>query len=131
MSPEEIEVRYPDDYARWQTRDPEFRPGPGESQRMFHERVVSALHAIAAKHPGERIVVVAHGGVLDNARRHAQSLPLQQKRDYLLLNASINVFAWERTGARLIHWGDVAHLHADDAAQDDTHAERVPDTRIL
>jgi 2,3-bisphosphoglycerate-dependent phosphoglycerate mutase len=131
MSPEEIAARFPDEYAHWQTRDPEFRPGPGESQRMFHDRVVTALRAIASKHPGERVVVVAHGGVLDNARRHAQSLPLQQKRDYLLLNASINVFAFEDEGVRMVHWGDVAHLHSDDAAQDDTRPERVPDTRIL
>ena len=131
MSPEEIAERYPDEYAHWQTRDPEFRPGPGESQQMFHNRVVAALRAIVAKHPGERIVVVAHGGVLDNARRHAQSLPLQRKRDYLLLNASINVFAFDDGAVRMISWGDVAHLHADDAAQDDTRPERVPDTRIV
>lgn len=131
MSPEEIASRFPEEYAHWQTRDPEFRPGPGESQQMFHDRVVTALRAIASKHPGERVVVVAHGGVLDNARRHAQSLPLQHKRDYLLLNASVNVFAFEQAGVRMVHWGDVAHLHSDDAAQDDTRPERVPDTRIL
>jgi 2,3-bisphosphoglycerate-dependent phosphoglycerate mutase len=131
MNPEEIAERFPEAYAHWQTRDPEFRPGPGESQQMFHDRVVTALRAIASKHPGERVVVVAHGGVLDNARRHAQSLPLQHKRDYLLLNASVNVFAFEQAGARMVHWGDVAHLHSDDAAQDDTRPERVPDTRIL
>lgn len=131
LSPEEIAERYPDAYAHWQTRDPEFRPGPGESQRMFHERVVSALHEIAAKHPDQRVVVVAHGGVLDNARRYAQALPLQQKRDYLLLNASINIFAFEPGSARMVSWGDVAHLHADDVAQDDTRPEPVPDTRVL
>lgn len=131
MSPEEIAERFPSEYAHWQTRDPEFRPGPGESQQMFHDRVVAALRTIAAKHPHERVVVVAHGGVLDNARRYAQSLPLRQKREYLLLNASINVFAFDGNSAQMISWGDVAHLHSDDAAQDDTRPERVPDTRIL
>ncbi|RKP58931.1 histidine phosphatase family protein [Pararobbsia silviterrae] len=131
MNLEEVAARYPDDYAQWQTRDPDYRPGPGESQRMFYDRIVAALHAIAADHRDQRVVVVAHGGVLDNARRYAESLPLGQKRDYLLLNASINLFAFESDCARLIRWGDVAHLHDDDAAQDDTRTHPLPDTRVL
>ncbi len=131
MNPDEIAERFPDLFAHWQSRDPDFRPGDGESQQMFHDRVVEALHEIAAKHRGERVVVVAHGGVLDNARRYALSLPLGRKRDYLLLNASVNIFSFESDRAQMISWGDVAHLHADDAAQDDTRPERVPDTRVL
>ena len=38
-------------------------PG-GESRRGFHARVMAAFLAILADHPGQRVVVVAHGGVI-------------------------------------------------------------------
>ena len=52
---EEIAQRYPDDYARWQTRDPGFVPAGGESVRAFYHRIVHAVAAIVANHPGGRI----------------------------------------------------------------------------
>ncbi len=44
--------------------DPEFAPHGGESPRQVAERFGGALHRIAAGHPGQRVVVVAHGGAL-------------------------------------------------------------------
>ncbi len=45
-------------------RDPDFAPHGGESPRQVTERCVVALRRICASHPGERVLVVAHGGVL-------------------------------------------------------------------
>ncbi|MDJ0851515.1 MAG: histidine phosphatase family protein [Myxococcota bacterium] len=44
--------------------DPDFAPHGGESPRQVAERLASALHRIAAQHPGERVIVVTHGGAL-------------------------------------------------------------------
>jgi broad specificity phosphatase PhoE len=44
--------------------DPDFAPHGGESPRQVTDRFTGALRRIAAAHPGERIVVVAHGGAL-------------------------------------------------------------------
>jgi probable phosphoglycerate mutase len=129
LDPNEIEKRYPEQYAQWQTRDPDFGPENGESPRVFHNRVVTALRGLAARHPGERLIVVAHGGVLDNARRYALSLPLDRERDYLLLNASINIVNFTADGAQVIRWGDVGHLK-DEEVRDDTRTVRL-DTRVL
>ncbi len=39
---------------------------PGfEPSREFRQRVLQAMDAIIARHPGERVVVVAHGGVIN------------------------------------------------------------------
>lgn len=39
---------------------------PGfEPSRQFRHRVVGEIEAIVARHPGERIVIVAHGGVIN------------------------------------------------------------------
>jgi len=48
-------------------RDPDFAPHGGESPREVTERVTGALRRIGAGHPGERVVVVAHGGALSMA----------------------------------------------------------------
>jgi 2,3-bisphosphoglycerate-dependent phosphoglycerate mutase len=107
----EIAQRYPDDYARWQTRDPGFAPEGGESVRTFYHRVVHAVEAIVQAHPGERIACVTHGGVLDCVYRYANGLRLDAPRDYALLNTSINTVAFESDGkARVLEWADVAHL---------------------
>lgn len=87
----EIEARFPDAYAAWQTRDPGFEPEGGESQRAFYHRVLHALEPIVAAHPGGRIACVAHGGVLDCVYRFANGLDLAAPRNYQLLNTSINV----------------------------------------
>ncbi|CAB3779714.1 histidine phosphatase family protein [Pararobbsia alpina] len=129
LDPSEIESRYPEQFIEWQSRDPEFGPDNGESPRVFHDRVVAALRGLAARHPDERLVVVAHGGVLDNARRYALSLALGRERDYLLLNASINIVKFTATSAQVIRWADVSHLEGSEA-RDDTRAVQV-DTRVL
>jgi broad specificity phosphatase PhoE len=46
------------------SEDPDCRPGGGESPRQVAERCVAALRRIAGAHPGERVVVVSHGGAL-------------------------------------------------------------------
>ncbi len=50
--------------------DPEFAPHGGESPRQVAERFGGALQRIAAGHPGQRVVVVAHGGALAIALGH-------------------------------------------------------------
>ena len=45
-------------------RDPDFAPHGGESPRQVTDRFTQALRRIAAAHPGERVLVVAHGGAL-------------------------------------------------------------------
>jgi probable phosphoglycerate mutase len=115
---EEIARRYPDDYAHWQTRDPGFAPAGGESVRAFYHRVVHAVTAIVAKHPGGRIACVTHGGVLDCVYRYAQGLALDAPRSYALLNTSINTVEFDEGGvASVLDWADVAHLNG--ASDDD------------
>ncbi len=108
---QEIAHRYPDDYARWQTRDAGFAPEGGESVRVFYHRVVHAVAAIVAAHPGDRIACVTHGGVLDCIYRHARGLALDAPRDYALLNTSINTVQFNDDGTvQVLEWADVAHL---------------------
>lgn len=51
--------------AELDERFPDGAEVPGrETREAVAERVVEALHRLAAEHPGESIIVVAHGGVI-------------------------------------------------------------------
>jgi broad specificity phosphatase PhoE len=50
--------------------DPDFAPHGGESPRQVTDRVSGALLRIARSHPGERVIVVAHGGAFSLGLGH-------------------------------------------------------------
>jgi probable phosphoglycerate mutase len=111
LTPVELERDWADEYRRWREREPDFGlPGGGESLRSFYDRVNRALESLAARHPGQRVVAVTHGGVLDCAYRLASQIDLAAVRRHDLLNASLNTILREPAGWRVHHWGDVSHL---------------------
>ena len=115
-----LEREHAEAFARWRARDPDFPlPGGGETLRDLSARVEAALLRLALRHPGQRVVAVTHGGVLDCAYRIASGLEIDAPRRHDLLNASLNRIAWDGARFRLVGWGDVAHL---EAALDDVEA---------
>lgn len=120
----QIEALFPAEYAAWQARDPQFAPPGGESQQAFHERVNQALSRLVREHAGQRILCVAHGGVLDCAYRHALGIPLQRARSHALLNASLNELHYDAQEVRVVHWADVHHLET--SADDQLGVPREP-----
>ena len=50
---------------------PEGERHDGESDDEVRERVLEAIQAIADRHPGENVLVVAHGGALNALWHHA------------------------------------------------------------
>jgi len=115
----DIDATLPDQARLWRTRDPAFAPDGGESLLDFRERVTSVAARLAAQHPGELVVMVAHGGVMDVLYRAATGQELQAPRTWHLGNAAINRLLWTPQGFTLVGWGDVGHLNAgtlDEAA---------------
>ncbi|MHB1249320.1 MAG: histidine phosphatase family protein, partial [Polaromonas sp.] len=102
---------------RWRKRDPEFSPPGGESLLALRSRVVAAAERLAARHPGELIALVGHGGVMDVLYRAATRLDIQAPRTWALGNAAINRLLWSPEGFTLVGWADTQHL--DDKALDD------------
>ena len=113
----EIEALLPDQSRRWRKRDPEFAPAGGESLVHLNQRVVEAAERLAARHPGELIALVGHGGVMDVLYRAATRLPIQAPRTWMLGNAAINRLLWSPQGFSLVGWADTQHL--DDMSLDD------------
>jgi broad specificity phosphatase PhoE len=88
--------------------DPDWQPGGGESARQVAERLAGSLRAIAARHPGERVIVVSHGGAL------TLGLGLLLDRDVsawrrVMSNCAVSDLLFDPE-PRLGVWNDVAHL---------------------
>lgn len=106
----DIEANWPDDARAWRQRTPDFAPEGGESLLQLRARVVATLESLAAEHPGEQVMVVAHGGVLDILYRAATRLELQAPRSWDLGNTAVNRLLWSPEGLSLVGWGDTRHL---------------------
>jgi probable phosphoglycerate mutase len=115
----DIDASLPEQARLWRTRDPAFAPdGGGESLLAFRERVTGIAGQLAQRHPGELVVLVAHGGVMDVLYRAATRQELQAPRTWHLGNAAINRLLWTPQGFTLVGWGDIGHL--DQGTLDET-----------
>ncbi len=115
---EEIAARWPVEFARWRERDPAWVIPEGESGEGFGARVLAALAQIVDAYRGRTVAVVAHGGTLDVAYRHARGLAWDAPREHQMLNASINRLhaAMPPLQLSIDQWGDIDHL---DSARDE------------
>jgi len=108
----EIERDHPEASERWRRRDPDFGPAGGETLADFYARCVASITALAERHPGEVLAVVAHGGVLDCLYRAATRADLRAPRTWQLGNASINRLLYTPQGLSMVGWADTGHLDA-------------------
>jgi probable phosphoglycerate mutase len=88
----EIADKYPDAAAGWKSHDPDFRIPGGESRRDLMRRAEAVLRSIReAAH--ERVVVVAHGGVLSAGLKALLGVPAE-RNPFVLYNGSISLVDW-------------------------------------
>lgn len=73
LTREEIQERWPAQYAHFRSRDAHARPGGGESDAMLRARALAAFAALRERHAGLRVLVVTHRGI---ARMLAPETPL-------------------------------------------------------
>ena len=107
----EIAERFPLESQRWRNRDLSFAAeGGGEALPEFFARCIGTVRQIAETHPGQTVVIVAHGGVMDCLYRAATRLALDAPRSWVLGNATINRLLCTPDGLGLIGWNDDSHL---------------------
>jgi len=108
----EVKVRYPEDYARFDARDPDYAFRTGESLKDFSARAIGIVSAIAERHQGQSVAVFTHGGVLDKLYRFVTGMPLSAERNFRIPNAALNRIEVTPSGWQVRAWADVAHLKA-------------------
>ena len=108
---DEAKARHPDEYARFEAREPAFAfSGDGESLEDIHARVVARLQDIASAHAGQTVLVVTHGGVLDIVNRFVRGVSLSTPRDFVIPNAGLNWISVHAGMWQLDDWAVTAHL---------------------
>jgi len=112
----EVKEKFPEDYARFHARDPDYDFRTGESLRDFSARSVAVVSRIARECEGKSVLVFTHGGVLDYLYRFITGLSLSAERDFGIPNAGLNRVALVADRWQIRAWADVAHL---DRALDD------------
>jgi probable phosphoglycerate mutase len=118
LTGEEAMIRQPAAWKAFKSREPELPLEHGESLGEFFARGANIVDDILARHGGQRVLAVTHGGVLDAAYRHATGMPLSLARDFPILNASINVITHDGRRWSVQSWGDVSHLPQELAMDD-------------
>ena len=91
----EVEARFPEGFRRWLELDHGW--DDGESYEELGRRVLAALRRLAARHRGERILVVSHGGPMRAAMAAAAEVTYADARRVAkpVHNCAVAVFRFE------------------------------------
>lgn len=111
VSVQQLATKHPEVLQSFQTgfRDAVF-PG-GESMLEFHARVEAVIGDLLAQHVGQRIIVVAHGGVIGSGVIQLTHNTAADWRLALVGNCSLTSLKVDTAGlGALLWWNDVAHL---------------------
>lgn len=103
-------AQQPEAWRAYAERDIDHDLGGGESLRQFARRVHDTLQALATRHQGQSILLVAHGGVLDMAYRLATAQALDSARSVAIPNAALNWLQYEHGTWSVNSWADRSHL---------------------
>ena len=113
---DEINLRWPEMAERWRQRDSRFGAPGGETLGDFYMRCWVAANRVAAAHPGQTVVLVAHGGVMDCLYRAATHQALDAVRSWAVAQC--------RHQPTALH---TPRLHADCVGRCLTSGNRQPD----
>ncbi len=87
-------------------------PG-GESLLSFYERCHEAIGRVVTRHPEELVVVVCHGGVIEQAMKIYQGLAPETRLRPRIENCSMTEIEFRDGGRRLLRYNDRAPLPAE------------------
>ena len=97
---------------------PDYTMPKGVSLRDYQKASIHSLEDIAQKHPGERLVIVTHGGFLSGLLRHTLQIPFSTPSRFKGFNTAINTFVFHEGAWILKTWGDINHLREIDETGD-------------
>ncbi len=107
----EIQSRHPE---LWQANlaqaDEMFCWPGGESYHAFRSRVLRAVRRIAAAHPGQRIVIVTHAGVISQVVGALTGTSAACWEAFRAGNASLTEVRWQGDSGALLRFDDRGHL---------------------
>lgn len=114
----EIQAQFPAEYARLEQGE-DIQRGGGESTAMLYRRVVAAVEAIVAQHPGHTLALVTHGGPVRMLLRRANNQdPTSQTSFAHIGNTSLSIVHCNSSDWTAVTVNDMAHLADQPQAPD-------------
>lgn len=107
---DEITVRFPAEVAAM-VAGQDVRRGGGETYAELQARLAAAAEAIAARHPGQTVLLVSHGAALRSLVAHVLDASLTQlNRIAIGGNTALSVLQMRHGHLRLVSYNDSAHM---------------------
>jgi broad specificity phosphatase PhoE len=115
LSREEIRDRFTHEWTRIAAGE-DLPRGGGETFAAFSSRIVTALRSLTARHAGETVAVVTHGGVIRAGLLYVLGLPWTRMKEVAAAdNTAVTELCWDGG-----EWSTVRHNHSP-------HLEQVAD----
>ena len=107
---EEVERRFPEEWAAWRA-GLDVPRGGGETYAGLATRVAGALERIARDHVGKRVLVVSHGAALRSAVCVALGISPSWNAPLAgMHNTGLSKLRYDAEKIHLVTYNDVAHL---------------------
>lgn len=106
----QIAGQHPQMFSREKETDPDYAPEGGESRQQHLDRVRRTIREIASAHPGHRMLLVTHGGVLSCIYRWLHGVPAAAPHPIDIPNVGYNSIVEQGGDWSVEVWGDVSHL---------------------
>lgn len=110
---DEVAAEYGENLQMWRDSPAETRLPGGETLAEVARRATAAFGEVAARHPEETAVIVAHGGVNKTILLTLMGAPLGHHWRIRQGNACINVVDLDAGDARITILNDTGHLGPD------------------
>lgn len=107
-------------WGRWDV-EPAFAPPKGESPLSFNQRASKILSDLAARHPGQRLLVVTHGAFISTVLATLTEGDPRNWRTYSAHNCAISILAQQGAGWHGELLNDISHLPAAALADYENH----------
>jgi len=110
LTSSEVEQQFPE-WVAARRASLEWTPPPeGEGRDHFVSRAVAVMTDIVARHAGQTIAVVSHGGTLGVYLAHLLEMPIHRSLPFQFDNTSLSIVKVGEHRIRLLKLNDTAHL---------------------
>jgi probable phosphoglycerate mutase len=111
LARQEVEARFPSEYAAWEQDPFTFAPGGGESGVSVLARALPAVREIIVRHAGQRVLIVSHKATIRLLLCSLLGIDARGYRDCLDQSpACLNVLDFrDPVRARLMLFNDTSH----------------------
>lgn len=111
----EIRDRYPEEFRLWRESAVEHRPPGGETLEDLQERCVAGARDALARHGGETLMIVAHGGPVRVLVCGLLGMEMRHYPQIRVENTAVTRIYYTPRGPILAALNEVGHLHASAA----------------